>query len=77
MSLLPPMPEGFKDATHANVDLTIGFADRLRILFGWKVFIRVTTWHQNVIHGNLHSESQVDIYRPSRHKPGVATAPSY
>ena len=51
------LPEWAKDAAHTDVDVTVGFTDRLRILLLGKFSMRVVAYTEHVI-GRTSGESK-------------------
>ena len=41
------LPEGFADAVHVDVTIQFGVWDRLKLLLGFDVIVRLTTWTEN------------------------------
>lgn len=57
------LPEWAKDCTFSSIDIHFGFADRLKILFGWHVTLDVSTATEAVLSGKLQTKSEVRVWR--------------
>lgn len=63
----------FKDEVFNNVVVTLSFADRLRVLLGRKIHVRVSTKTENLC-GEVEGSSSVSVERifPSKGQGGYA-----
>lgn len=61
------LPEGYKDCLHTNIEIHLDCKDRLRVLFGAKMNLKCLTYCEN-IPGKVYSESEVNVWFPSRRK---------
>lgn len=66
------LPPWAKDVIHTDVDIHFDFVDRLRILFGAKVHLRVRTDCEHAP-GRVESESIVSVARLRRQKLQLGT----
>lgn len=58
------LPEGFRDEIRTNVDVTLCFRDRAKLLFGWTLHLTVKTLCENEP-GRLSGTSGIGIWRPA------------
>jgi hypothetical protein len=71
------LPDWAKDAMFSSIDIHFGFIDRLKILFGWRVTLDVSTATQEEIIGKLETRSEVRVWRlPIFRKPVMGYAES-
>lgn len=57
------LPEWARDRLTSVVDIEFGWRDRFRILFGFKVELRVKNTCEN-IPGRVETETEIRVYRP-------------
>lgn len=60
------LPEGYKDALYTNVDIALGWRDRLRILFGYNIYLRVVNYVEQEQTNNQRppTETRLSVFRP-------------
>lgn len=71
------LPDWAKDATFSSIDIHFGFIDRLKVLFGWRVTLDVSTASAIELTGKLETQSSVNVWRlPIFRKPVMGYAES-
>ena len=61
------LPEWAKDAIHTDVEVVMDWRDRLRVLFGARVLVRVRTDCEHAP-GRVESETRVNTFFPHKTK---------
>lgn len=71
---IPVLPDWAKDATHSTIDVSLGWRDRLRVLLGGLLEVRLTVFCENPP-GKVDSCAQTRTYFNRARPQGVADSP--
>lgn len=63
MRMFPELPEWAKDAVHVDNDVVLDWKDRLRVLFGARIFVQTATFCETPP-GRVESVSKATTYFP-------------
>jgi hypothetical protein len=73
------LPDGFNDAVYSNTEFMLGFWDRVKLLFGWRLYYSTATLCESCPGITHHWKAEVQFLRPewlSQRKPCCAVAVS-
>ncbi|MEW6737502.1 MAG: hypothetical protein AB1489_39840 [Acidobacteriota bacterium] len=67
------LPDGYKDKITTFIEVQLGLKDKLKLLLGFSIEVKLVTYCQNVP-GKVCSESSARVYRERPLPPGWGVA---